>query len=155
MDKAKNVEELVNEIADLLSIGERVAYDLDNLSFADLNQMNIDEYDEYLDMEELPDDLEEELHDWQIELIKYLRWALELPHVIDPPSTREQLEWMADFANEQPTNSRFIRSVQRALYNRHPFGAFKDVMYDYDLLDKWYGYRNECYRDYVRQEILT
>ncbi len=155
MDRAKNVEELVKEIADLLSIGERVSYNLNSLEFADLNQMNLDEYDEYLDMEELPEDIEEELQDWQIELVKYLRWALELPNVIDPPRTWEQLEWMADFANEQPTNSRFIRDVQRALDSRHPFSAFKNVMDYYNLLNEWYSYRDECYLDYVREEILT
>ena len=153
MDKAKDIDELVQRLAESLEIGERVRYDLDNLTYGDLNQMSLDEYSEYLDMEELPDNLEDELHDWEIDLVKYLRWALDLPHEIDPPMTWVQLEWMAEFANEQSLGDRFIRDVQRALDSRHPFGAFKDVMYDYGLIDDWYRYRDECYRTYVRHEL--
>ena len=85
--------------------------------------------------------------------MKYIREVLELPDEIDPPRTWEQLEWMADFANEQSLDNRFIRDVQKSLECRHPFGASKDVMYDYDLLDEWYGYSEECYRAYVRHEL--
>ena len=153
MNRAKDIDEFVREVADLLSIGESVRYDLDDLSYGNLNQMQMDEYWEYLEMEELPDNLEDELHDWEMDVVKYLRWTLGLPGRLAPPRTREQMEWMADFANERSLGDRFIRDVQRALDCRHPFGAFKDVMYDYGLINNWYSYREDCYRAYVRHEL--
>lgn len=153
MDKAKNIDEFVHRVAESLGMGQSVRYDLDNLTYGELNQLSLDEYGEYLDMEELPDNLEDELHDWEIDIVKYLRWALDLPDEIDPPRTWQQLEWMTDFANEQSLGNRFIRDVQRALDCRHPFGAFKDVMYDYGLIDDWYRYRDDCYHTYVRHEL--
>ena len=104
-------------------------------------------------MEDLLDNLYDELKDWEIDEMKYIREVLDLPDEIDPPRTWLQLEWMADFANEHSLGGRFIRDVQRALDSRHPFGAFKDVMYDYDLLDEWYCYRDDCYNAYVRHEL--
>lgn len=153
MDKANDIEDLVRQIAESLSIGERVRYDLKTLSYGNFNELNIEEYGEYLDMEELPDDIEDELHDWQLDYVRYLRDVMDLPDFIDPPRTGVQLEWMADFANEQSSDSRYIRNVQRALDSRHPFGAFKDVMADHGLLENWYRYREECYKDYVRREL--
>lgn len=153
MDKAKDIDDFVQKLAETLSMGQTVRYDLDNLTYGELNQMNLDEYSEYLEMEELPDNLEDELHDWEIDLVGYLRWALDLPDEMDPPRTWKQLEWMVDFANEQSLGDRFARDVQRALDSRHPFGAFKDVMYDYGLIDDWYCYREGCYRTYVRHEL--
>lgn len=153
MDKAKDIDDFVQKLAETLSMGQTVRYDLDNLTYGELNQMNLDEYCEYMDMEELPDNLVDELHDWEIDLVKYLRWALDLPDAIDPPRTWQQLEWMADFANEQTLGDSFIRDVQRALDSRHPFGSFKDVMYDYGLINEWYRYRDDCYHVYVRHEL--
>lgn len=153
MDKVKDIDEFVQKLAESLSTGERVRYDLDNLTYGGLNQFSLDEYSEYMEMEELPDNLEDELQDWEIDVVKYLWLALDLPNFIDPPRTWEQKEWMANFANEQSLGNRFFRDVQRALDSRHPFVAFKDVMYDYDLLDVWYRYRDACYRDYVRHEL--
>ena len=78
---------------------------------------------------------------------------MDLPDEIDPPRTWLQLEWMADFANEYSLGGRFIRDVQKSLDSRHPFGAFKDVIYDYGRIDNWYRYRDDCYRAYVRHKI--
>lgn len=153
METAKDKEDLVRQIADLLSMGETVRYDLKTLSYGELNQMNLDEYSEYLKKEELPEDIEEELRDWEIDVVKYLRDVLDLPHLIEPPRHWEQFEWMADFANEQSSDRRYIRDVQSALDSRHPFGAFKDVMADYGLLDKWYHYREDCYKSFVKNEL--
>lgn len=153
MDKAKDIEDFICQITDSLSIGETVRYDLETLSYGELDRMNVDEYREYLDMEELPEDIEEELYDWQIDLVKYMSDVLDLPNYIDPPRHREQFEWMADFANEQSSDQRYIRDVQRALGSRHPFGAFKDVMAHYGLLKDWYRYQKECYKSFVRNEL--
>lgn len=76
MDKAKNIDEFVHRVAESLGMGQSVRYDLDNLTYGELNQLSLDEYGEYLDMEELPDNLEDELHDWEIDIVKYLRWHL-------------------------------------------------------------------------------
>ncbi|MDE7350496.1 MAG: hypothetical protein K2N25_05465 [Muribaculaceae bacterium] len=153
MNKAKDIDELIQKLAESLEIGERIRYDLGNLTYGELNQLNLSEYSEYLDMEELPDNIVDELQYWEIDHVKYLRWALDLPDSIDPPRTWMQLEWMADFANEQSLGDRFIRDVQRAFDSRHPFGAFKDVMYAYSLIDDWYRYREDCYRTYVHHEL--
>lgn len=153
MEQAKDIEEFVRMIAQGIEQGVCVRYDIETLAYGEVHQYQLDEYDEYVEMEELPDDLDEELHDWEIDLVKYLRDTLDLPDEIDPPRTREQFEWMADFANEQSVGGRFIRDVQRALDSRHPFGTYKDVMYDYGLIDNWYRYREECCRHYVRREL--
>ena len=153
MDKAKDIDEFVQKLAESLSMGQTVRYDMDNLTYGEVHQMQMDEFWEYVEMDELPDNLEDELKDWEIEEVKYIRAVLELPDEIDPPRTWEQLEWMADFANEQSLGDQFFRDVQRVLDGRHPFGVFKDVMNDYDLLDEWYSYREDCYNAYVRHEL--
>ena len=153
MDKAKDIDEFVRKLAEPLSTGQSVRYDMDNLTYGEVHQMQMDEYWEYVEVDQLPDNLGDELKDWEIEEVKYIREVLELSDEIDPPKTWEQLEWMADFANDQSLGDKFIRDVQRALDSRHPFGSFKDVMYDYGLLDKWYSYREECYHAYVRHEL--
>lgn len=153
MDKAKDIDEFEHKLAESLSMGQTVRYDMDSLTYGEVHRMQMDEYWEYVEMDDLPDNLGDELKDWEIEEVKYIREVLELPDEIDPPRTWEQLEWMADFANEQLLDYRFKRDVQRALDSRHPFGAFKDVMYDYGLLDDWYRYRDDCYRAYVRHEL--
>ena len=153
MDKAKDIDEFVQKLAEPLSIGQSVRCDMDNLTYGEVHQMQMDEYREYVDIEELPDNIEDELKDWEIDEVKYIREVMDLPDEIDPPRTRQQLEWMEDFVNEHSLGDRFIRDVQRALDCRHPFGAFKDVMYDYGLLDDWYSYRENCYCAYVRHEL--
>lgn len=153
MDKAKNIEEFVKLVADGLSIGCTVRYDLKSLSYGEVHQYQLDEYGEYLDMAELSEDIEEELRDWEIDEVKYLREIFDLPDEIEPPRTWKQIDWMVDFANERSKGPRFVKEVQRAIDSRHPFGAFKDVIADYGLLEDWYQYRDECYRDYVRSEI--
>lgn len=85
--------------------------------------------------------------------MKYLRDALELPDLIEPPKHREQFGWMVDFANAQSSDRGYIRDVQRALDSRHPFSAFKNVMSYYGLLKDWYEYRDDCYKEYVRREL--
>lgn len=153
MDKAKDIDEFVQRLTEPLSMGQTVRYDMDSLAYGEVHQMQMDEYWEYVDMDELPDNLEDELKDWEIDEVKYIRAVLDLPDEIDPPRTWAQLEWMADFANEQSLGNRFVRDTQRALDSRHPFGAFKDVMHDYGLIDDWYRYREDCYRAYVRHEL--
>lgn len=153
MEKAKNIEEFVKWVADGLSIGSTVRYDLKSLSYGEVHQHQIDEYGEYLDMAELSEDIEETLCDWEIDVVKHLREIFDLPDKIEPPRTWKQIDWMADFANERSKGPRFIKDVQRAIDSRHPFSAFKDVMAYYRLLEDWYQYRDECYRDYVRSEL--
>lgn len=153
MDKAKDVDEFVQKLAELLDMGQSVRYDLDNLAYGELREMESAVHNEYVEMDELPANLDDELKDWEIDEIKYLRAIWDLPDEIDPPRTWVQLEWMADFANDQILGNRFNRDVQRALDSRHPFGAFKDVMYDYGLIDDWYRYRDKCYCAYVRHEL--
>lgn len=153
MDKAKDIDEFVQRLTEPLSMGQTVRYDMDSLAYGEVHQMQMDEYWEYVDMDELPDNLEDELKDWEIDEVKYIRAVLDLPDEIDPPRTWAQLEWMADFANGQSLGDRFIRDVQRTLESRHPFGAFKNVICYYGLLDDWYRYLNDCYRSYVRNEL--
>lgn len=153
MDKAKDIDEFVQRLAETLSMGQTVRYDLDNLTYGEVREMESAVHNEYVEMEELPDNLEDELSDWEIEEVKYLRAVGDLPNSIDPPRTWEQLEWMADFANEHTLGNSFIQDVQMALDCRHPFGAFKDVMYDYSLIDAWHRYREGCYLAYVRHEL--
>ena len=106
MDKAKDIDEFVQKLAEPLSIGQTVRYDMDNLTYGEVHQLQMDEYWEYVEMDELPDNLEDELKDWEIDEVKYIREVLKLPDEIDPPRTWLQLEWMADFANEQSLGNR-------------------------------------------------
>lgn len=153
MEKANDIEDLIRQIADWLSIGQTVMYDPKSLTYGDISPMNFADYGDYLDMDELPENIGDELVDWEVDLVKYLREVLMLPYEMQPPRHREQFEWMADFANEHSSDRRFIRDVQRALDGRHPFGAYKNVMAYYGLLNDWYVYRDERYREYVRREL--
>ncbi|MDE6291675.1 MAG: hypothetical protein K2M16_09085, partial [Muribaculaceae bacterium] len=91
MDKAKDIDDFVQKLAESLEMGERVRYDMDNLTYGEVHQMQMDEYREYVDMEELPDNLGDELKDWEIDEVKYIRDVMDLPDEIDPPRTWEQL----------------------------------------------------------------
>lgn len=73
MYTAKNIEEFVKGIADELSLGCSVRYDLKTFSYGGVHQNQLYEYGDYLDMAELPDDIEDELQDWEIDHVKYLR----------------------------------------------------------------------------------
>lgn len=105
-----------------------------------------------IDMAEFPDDIEDELLDWEIDEVMRIREICDLPDAIDPPGTGEQIDWMVDFANRS-SGTKFVRDIQYAIDSRHPFGAFKDVMAYYGLLNDWYQYRDTCYMDYVRREL--
>lgn len=153
MEKAKNIEELMKGIADAISIGCCVKYDLKSLEYGGLHQYELDEYGEYIDMEDLSDDVKNKLQDWEIDEVMRLREICDLPDGIDPPSTGEQIDWMVDFVNNISSDTRFVKDVQRAIDSRHPFGTFKEVMAYYGRLNDWYQYRNICYMDYVHREL--
>lgn len=153
MEKAKNFDEFARGIADGIGMGCRVRYDSGSLQYGEMLQLHLDEYGDYVDMEELPENIGDELKDWEIDEVKYLRAILELPNEIEPPRSRTQFDWMVDFANAHSKGPRFVKDVQWAIDSRHPFSAFKNVMADYELLNDWYQYRDECCLDYVRQEL--
>ncbi len=153
MDKIDELAKFILEIADNLSMGFRVRYNLETLECGYISETRLDEYREYLDMDELPDDIEEELPEWQVEELKDIIRTLGLPDCIDPPRTGQQLDWMVDFANENMQGNAFCRDVQRALDSRHPFGAYKNVMTHYGLIKKWYEYRDNKYNEYVIREL--
>ncbi len=153
MEKAKTIEELVKVIVENVGSGQSVRYDLKTLSYGVvLDLMDIGGW-EYLEMKELPDNLEEELQDWELETIIEQRSILALPDEIDPPRSWLQFEWMRNFADENSTGKKFDRDVERALKSRHPFGAYKDALWQHGLLDDWYKYRDECCEKYVREEL--
>lgn len=47
----------------------------------------------------------------------------------------------------------FVNDVPRAIDSRQPFGAFKQVMAYYGLLNYGYRYRDDRYMDYVRRVL--
>lgn len=118
-----------------------------------MHQTQLEEYGDYVDMAEMPDDIGDELLDWEVDEVKYLREVCRLPDEIEPPRTWTQIDWMADFANGESKGPKFVKDVQWAINSRHPFVAFKNVMANYGLLNDWYEYRDERNRDYVRLEL--
>ena len=60
---------------------------------------------------------------------------------------------MVDFANNRISGTKFVKDVQRAIDSRYPFGAFKQVMAYYGLLNDWYQYRDVRCMDYVRRVL--
>ncbi len=153
MEKAKDLEQLVKVLAENVGMGQSVRYELDTLAYGVLIDFLDISGEEYVYMSELPDNLEEELKDWELELIMNQREALTLPNEINPPRTGVQFEWMRDFAKENSTGKKFDRDVEWALRNRHPFGAYKDVVYNHGMIDDWYKYRYKCCEKYVREEL--
>lgn len=153
MDKAKDIEEFIKGIADGISIGCCVRYDFASLEYGELHQHQLEEYGEYVDMKNLSNDIEDELRDWEIGVVMYLREVCELSHEIEPPRTGEQIDWMVDFANNRISDAKFIKDMQRPIDSRHPFGAFKQVVAYYGLLNDWYQYLDVRYMDYVRHEL--
>lgn len=53
MDKAKDIEEFIKGIADGISIGGCVRYNLASLEYGELHQHQLEEYGEYVDMDEI------------------------------------------------------------------------------------------------------
>ena len=153
MDKAKDFEEFIKGIANGINIGCCVRYDLASLEYGELHQHELEEYGEYVDIDEIPNDIEDELRDWEIDVVMYLREICDLPKQIESPRIGEQIDWMVDFANNRISGKKFIKDVQRAIDSSHPFGAFKQAVAHYGLLNDWYRYRDVRYMDYVRRKL--
>lgn len=65
---------------------------------------------------------------------------------IDPLESRESFGCMEDFA-DQVKDKHKQEHLYRALNRRHPFSTFRYAVEDTDLLQDWYHFRDEWYKD--------
>lgn len=66
-------------------------------------------------------------------------------------SSREGFEIMRDFADGCGERQR--ERLICALSKRHPFRMFKDALMNQGLLDEWYAFKNNAYRDIARLRL--
>ena len=64
---------------------------------------------------------------------------------IEPLESRESFGCMEDFA-DQVADKRKQEHLYRALNRRHPFSNFRYAVEDTDLLQDWYHFRDEWYK---------
>lgn len=69
---------------------------------------------------------------------------------IEPLESRESFGCMEDFA-DQVTDKRKQEHLYRALNRRHPFSNFRYAVEDTGLLQDWYNFRDEWYKDKAKE----
>lgn len=155
MEKAENIDQLIEKIADELTMADHVYYDVDSLQYGVMFEDWLSEYGDFLDLtdeafNEIPED---ELGGWQRDEVADLRKVVELPHCIDKPLSSESFRWMEEFIGLHANNRKFVGDAVKALRNRHPFRGFRAAL-DYNgLTDAWYPFRDAKMEAYVRNEI--
>lgn len=127
METAKDIDDLAAKIAEELQVCDKVYYDPQALSYNSVTQDWLWEYGDYLDMDDesfanLPED---ELKDWERELIMATREALDLPEWISKPESIFSFKWMEEFTDNHRENERFFKDALYALRNRRPFAGFR------------------------------
>ena len=70
---------------------------------------------------------------------------------IDAVSSREGFEIMRDFSDRCGERQR--TRLMHALSKRHPFRVFKNVVSDLGLLDEWYAFKNNAYREIAQSRL--
>lgn len=157
MDKAENIDQLIEKIAELLTIADHVYYDVVSLRYGAVFEDSLSEYGEYLDLTDVVfnETPEDELVGWVREEVADLRTIVELPHCIDKPFSSESFRWMEGFTEHHAHNHKFVRDAVKALRNRHPFRGFRAAL-DYNgLTAEWYPFRDAKMEAYVRNEIAN
>lgn len=155
MEKAENIDQLIDKIAEQLTMADHVYYDVVSLQYGAMFEDWLAEYGDYLDLTEeafieIP---EEELSGWEREEVADLRKVVELPYCIDKPFSSETFQWMEEFTNLHANNPKFAYDAVNALSNRHPFRGFR-VALDYNgLTADWYPFRDAKMEAYVRNEM--
>ena len=68
-------------------------------------------------------------------------------------SSSESFRVMENFISnidDAPTHNKFIDAISR----KKPFRHFGDLLFDYpELREQWFAYKNECYIEYVKEQI--
>lgn len=155
MEKAKNREEFIKEIAELLSCGHMVCYDPDTLSYNWVHEDWLLDYADYLEPEEeAPEQPLNELQDWEQSLVNEIKESLDMPCIIERPSSRLQYRWMEQFVEDMRDNEAFAKEAGEALRIRNPFINFKHVFIRHNMSSEWYARRDECFENYVRNNII-
>lgn len=155
MEKAENIDQLIEKIADYLTMADHVYYDVANLQYDVMFEDWLSEYGDFLDLSdeafnEIPED---ELGEWQREEVTDLRKVVELPHSIAKPFSSESFRWMEEFIELHANNRKFVGDAVKVLRNRHPFRGFRAAL-DYNCLTaEWYPFRDAKMEAYVRNEI--
>lgn len=155
MDYAKDIKEFIAKLAEELTMDGIVYYDKEKLCYSVVRKEWLDEYDMFLDVEEM--DFEEKasanLLGWQIDLVRDIQEALTLPDSIEAPPSTRQFEWMEDFIGDFTLSRKFRADANLALSRRRPFANFIQTVKFYGLDTKWYEYRDMRMHQYVNEEI--
>ena len=98
------------------------------------------------DEEEIPED---DLPEWQKEELEQLRAFQACRETcIQLPDKSEIHEWriMERFVDSLVDN-RMKEDLQRAIHGRGAFRMFKDTAHRFGILNKWYAWREEAFRE--------
>lgn len=100
--------------------------------------------DESMDMDD--EDLVEQLQELEKNGDDYVQ--------IDKPLPSEAFEIMKNFAESLIENLELKTKLLTALEEKKPFGAFNDVIFDYDEeADKWFEFKDNNMQKWVRDQL--
>lgn len=155
IERLDSMENLVRDIADDLTLGCKVYYNIETRECFGALQETIIDYVDYIDIkdDEFEKVLQEEISHGMIDFVRDLREGIRLGDHIEPPTSYEKFQWMEDFVDECSNFPRFVSQAHKALSSRHPFGAFKNAVYSHGMQKSWYAFESERMRDYVRHEL--
>lgn len=154
METITDIDKFVKDVSETLLGGMIVYYDLDKMKYEKISRNWLDEYGEFLDSDDEPKrDYGFELQDWEVELIKDVRQAENLPDSIEAPPSWVQFKWRERFVEDHRDNLPFAKAAAKALYGKHPFHAFKSALYNHEIISEWYPYEIKKMEEYVRDEM--
>ncbi len=154
MEKAKNVDEFVRLVADVLLAGYRVYCDPDELTYYYITPDEVSDYIDYIEMDD--DEFEEEIegmNDSDVQELREMRDGVWLPKRLDTPDSNIQFTWMEEFAESEVESIRVANEILHVLSGRRPFACFRQVVGYHNLEKMWYAYRDGCCQEYVREEL--
>ena len=151
IDKIESKEQLIEEIAE--AIQERLnevtsCLDLTTQTVTDVPSQYLDDFfDNDDDGDDDEDDVDDDGDDEEFDPVTGIPLSEireQLSHdlvVIQAVTSHDGFEIMRDFAIQENNDNLF-----RALDFRHPFRAFRDAVERENLLQKWYHFRDEEYK---------
>jgi hypothetical protein len=98
---------------------------------------------------------EEDVAEWQQESIAKAKEILESDAWLPLPGKFDINEWeiMRDFARSQP-DDRVAERLLRAIQGKGAFRYFKDVLFEENLRDAWFAFRQRALEE-IAEEFLT
>jgi hypothetical protein len=97
---------------------------------------------------------EDDLADWQRDMLPTIRNVLESEDWVELPSKFDVHEWeiMRQFA-DSVRSERLAERLHRAIHGRGAFRMFRDVIDDAGVTERWYSFKHEQLRKIAREAL--